>query len=590
MCIEYFAQDTVLQTGGASKYPQITDDEFYDKINKIYKNYRIPKNRLTAEQYCKPRKFKLQPPQKFVSNYINPRTPYRSLLVYHRIGAGKTCSAIQIAEKWKRHKRIVFVLPAALKGNFRNELRSQCGGDYYLRPSERKKLDTLEPGEEEYNKIIARSDDRIDKYYDIYSYNKFIDYAKEGSMKLNNAILIIDEIQNMVSETGTYYQELYDLIHRSTRNLRIILLSATPMFDKPVEIALTMNLLNPIRDLPTGREFERTFIIERKRGSKTYYNVKNMDVFKEMIKGYVSYYKGAPSFTFPTMRVKYIECEMSDFQYGVYRKLMQKEGGTSALLGRPTKEDVVSAADLPNNFFTGTRFVSNVVFPNRKVGDAGFDSFTDKRILESLDRYSCKFDRIMTSINNSHGKIFIYSGFKQHAGLASMIRVLEANGYKDYAAHGSGRKRFAVWSGDESTEIKDRIREVYNRADNLYGNRLKIILGSPAIKEGVSLKAVRYVHVLEPYWNQSRLEQVVGRASRFCSHIGLPEEKRNVKVYVYIATHPDEEITVDQYIRKLSETKNKIIRKFEEAIKEAAVDCRLNRNANQGEGEFIQCE
>jgi superfamily II DNA or RNA helicase len=195
----------------------------------------------------------------------------------------------------------------------------------------------------------------------------------------------------------------------------------------------------------------------------------------------------------------------------------------------------------------------------------------------------------MTSVRRARGKIFLYSGFKEYAGLKTVIRVMEAFGYKNYLTHGPGRKRFAVWSGDETTAEKDEIREVFNRIDNLYGEKLKIILGSPSIKEGVSLKAVRYVHVLEPYWNKSRLEQVVGRASRFCSHINLPEEERDVKVYVYVAMHPDEQITVDQYIRKLSDTKNKIIKQFEDAIKEAAVDCRLNKNANELEDEKINC-
>ena len=44
------------QIGGASKYPKISDDEFYDKIYKIYENYRIPKTKMTADQYCRPRK------------------------------------------------------------------------------------------------------------------------------------------------------------------------------------------------------------------------------------------------------------------------------------------------------------------------------------------------------------------------------------------------------------------------------------------------------------------------------------------------------------------------------------------------------
>ena len=292
---------------------------------------------------------------------------------------------------------------------------------------------------------------------------------------------------------------------------------------------------------------------------------------------------------FLKLTIKYVECEMSDFQYGIYKKLLKKEGAD--LLQRfPSKDEVVNASDLPNNFYIGTRFVSNVVYPNKKISEQGLDSLTPDKIRDKLAKYSCKLDKIMTNIRRSRGKVFLYSGFKEYAGLKTVTKVLEAFGYKNYSEHGPGRKRFAVWSGDESSQEKDEIREMFNRMDNLYGEKLKIIIGSPSIKEGVSLKAVRYVHVLEPYWNKSRLEQVVGRASRFCSHINLPADERDVKVYVYISMHPDENITVDQYIKKLSETKNKIIKQFEQAIKEAAVDCRLNKYANIVEDEDeIKC-
>ena len=91
------------------KYPSIDDNEFYNKVEQIYKKYKIPKNKLTPEQYCKPKDFTLQNPQKFLPEFINPKSPYKSILVYHRIGAGKTCSAIQIAERWKHKKRVIFV-------------------------------------------------------------------------------------------------------------------------------------------------------------------------------------------------------------------------------------------------------------------------------------------------------------------------------------------------------------------------------------------------------------------------------------------------------------------------------------------------
>ncbi len=577
------------------KYPEIDDDEFYDKIDILYRRFKIPKSSSQSmEKYCKPKNFTLQQPQEFLSYFINPNTPYKSILIYHKIGAGKTCTAIQIAEKWKHERNIIFVLPASLKGNFRNELRSLCGGNSYLSPNERIQLSKLDPLSEEYDDIIRKSDEKIDKYYQIYSYNKFIENCKEGLISLKNSVLIIDEIQNMVSEAGTYYKQLYELIHSpGHKDLRIVLLSATPMFDKPMEIALTMNLLRLPENIPTGREFMNTFIKEtiREDNNAPYYTAKNMDRFKELIKGYVSYYAGAPAFTFPKMTVRKIECEMSDFQYNIYRRMIKEDEATSgfSLNDTPSKDDVVNAVDLPNNFYMGSRFILNVVFPNKKVNEVGFESFTHKKIIRHLSDYSCKFQKIIESIKKSNGKVFIYSAFKEHAGIKSFVEVLEAFGYKNYLKHGTGPKRFAVWSGDESSEIKDEIREVFNKSDNLYGKKLKIILGSPAIKEGVSLKAVRYVHILEPYWNRSRLEQVFGRASRFCSHKDLPENKRNVKVYIYIATHPDEEQTVDQYIMKLSETKNKIIKKFEKAIKEASVDCSLNYNANKQEDDELVC-
>ena len=91
---------------------------------------------------------------------------------------------------------------------------------------------------------------------------------------------------------------------------------------------------------------------------------------------------------------------------------------------------------------------------------------------------------------------------------------------------------------------------------------------------------VRQLHILEPYWNFSRIAQILGRAVRYCSHKALPEDQRNVNAYIYIATHPNEGETVDQYIAKLAHNKSMIIQDFENALKESAVDCQLFKNMN----------
>lgn len=580
------------------KYPNITNDDFYEKINQIYKQYKVKRQNITLDDICHPKEFKLQLPQQFLSEFINPNTEYMGVLVYHRIGAGKTCTAVQVAEKWKKYKRIVVVVPASLKGNFRNELRSLCAGENYLKNSERKLLSKLHPSDKKYKEIIKKSDDRINEYYEIYSYNKFVELIRDGKLNLKNALLIIDEIQNMVSEGGSFYNILYDAIHSAPKDLRIVLLSATPMFDKPNEIGLTMNLLRLKKELPIGKNFDKMFIKSTKtKGGLYTHDVKNLNIFKEHVKGYISYFKGAPPIAFPKMKIKYVKCEMSKFQYDAYVKVLSNEEKTMVL--ETTKKKVLKSldvSDLPNNFYIGTRVISNVVFPNKKINEEGFLSFTENKIKKNLQIFSCKFAMIMERIQKCKGKIFVYSSFKEFGGIRSFATVLSAFGYLDYTKNGEGKKRFAIWSGDENISIKEEIRAVFNMKENIKGNKLKIILGSPSIREGVSLTAVRQVHVIEPYWNQSRLDQVIGRASRFCSHKDLEEEQRNVKVYIYVAVPPNygkEDVpeTVDQYIQHLSVEKDKIIKSFETAIKEVAIDCELNKNANVHENEEpIMCD
>ena len=147
------------------EYPKITDNTFYDDITEIYNDYKIPKKKKSFKTICYPKKFQLQYPQLFLSEFINPDTPYKGLLVYHEIGSGKTGSAISVAEEWKNYKNILVLLPASLKGNFRAELRSPITKDEYIKPDERKKLLSLPLFDKEYQEIIKKSDERIDKYY-----------------------------------------------------------------------------------------------------------------------------------------------------------------------------------------------------------------------------------------------------------------------------------------------------------------------------------------------------------------------------------------------------------------------------------------
>ena len=510
-------------------YPSIKDDEFYDKINMKFKKYKIPKKRKTFNQICYPKEFELQLPQQFLAKYIHPDTPYKGVLIFHRIGAGKTCTAVSIGEQWKSTRRIVVVTPASLKGNFRSELRSLCAGNAYLTKKERKKLEIYHPSSHEYKDIIKKSDDRINKHYKIYSYNKFVELAIENELSLSNTILIIDEIQNMVSEFGLFYDTLYTMIYNAPASLRIVLLSATPMFDKPIEIALTMNLLKLPKELPIGKNFAKMFIKSKKdRKGKYHYRATNLDIFKDKIKGYVSYFRGAPPYVFPESIVKYVKSEMSDFQYRSYITVLDCENNNKNMKIIKDRRKLFKDGDileLPNNFYIGTRMICNVAFPNKNTGENGYESFSGKKLdIDNLQKYSSKFYIILKKIKATYGTVFIYSNFKEYGGLKSLIKVLEHHGYKNYVKHGEGKKRFAIWSGEEGYETKEEIKAVFNQKSNVNGSKLKIMLGSPSSKEGISFYNVQQVHILEPYWNYSRIQQIIGRAVRYCSHKIMPEE------------------------------------------------------------------
>lgn len=568
-----------------TKYVDNDDDNFYKFINKKYAKYKIPKKQKTMRQICFPKKYEFQIPQIFLAEFINPKTPYRGILVYHRIGAGKTCSAIHIAENFKKIKKIIVVLPASLKGNFRSELRSACTGSYYLKDSERKLLKKYHPSSLEYKDIIDISDTRIDKYYTIYSYNKFVDLIKTNSINLANVLLIIDEIHNMISETGIYYKSLYDIIHSSPNSMRLVIMSATPIFDKPIEIALTMNLLLHDKQLPTGQEFVNTFIDIKYTNKGPTYKVKNMSLFKEYIRGYVSYFRGAPPYVFPRMELFIVKTKMSDIQQKLYRKIIATESKTSNV------KDYVNV-DISNSFFIGTRMVSNFVFPNKKLGLEGFESLKENDLsIEKIKQYSPKFLKILRKIKKCEGTVFVYSNFKEFSGIRTFVRLLEYHHFKNYEYHGSGKKRFAIWSGDQDFMFKEEVKAVFNNKNNEDGSQIKVILGSPSVKEGVSFLRVQEVHIIDVYWNWSRNLQIIGRAIRFCSHKDMPYDKQLVKVYIYLAVHPNIKRSIDEHIMKMAIQKNLVNNVFETALKESAIDCTLFKNANVYPGEDdIKCE
>jgi len=550
------------------KYPSIDSNNFQSKIKEIFREYKIKNKKQSLKDFCYPKKYTFQLPQLFVAEYLNPKTPYKGILLYHRIGAGKTCAGIQIAEKWKKHTKAIVVTPASLVGNFYKELMSECTGNIYITKEERKNLLLSgSPSSREFQEIIDTVKQRIHKYYEIYSYHKFVDLINLKKINLKNKILIIDEVHNIVSEGGTFYNTFKNAIDNAPDSLRVVIMTATPIYDKPAELGLTINLLKPNKEFPQPDDFNKLFLDREISEDGIIYKLKNEEVLSKLLQGYVSYYEGAPSFVFPKTKIKYVKCKMEKFQSDAYNSFVEQE--KQGLFLQST--DILK---LPNSFMLGGRFISNVAYPNRRFNEKGSSSFSDDSLsYDKLHKFSIKFYKILKKVDRCNGPVFFYSNFKEHGGIEDFKQVLEYHGYSNFLDHDKGKKRYAIWSGEENLKEKDLIREVVNSKENADGSKIKIILGSPAIKEGVSLLRIRQVHILEPYWNMSRIEQVIGRAVRFCSHKDLPKDERNVDIYIYLAMlKQSNTMSIDQQILSLALRKKMLVEQFETVLKKSSID------------------
>jgi len=207
---------------------------------------------------------------------------------------------------------------------------------------------------------------------------------------------------------------------------------------------------------------------------------------------------------------------------------------------------------------------------------------------ENIGEYSAKINSILDHIQNSEGIILIYSQWIYY-GVLPMALSLEEMGYSRFGSktlnlinNEKNSYSYSIICGNKelSPDINEEIQALTN--DNINGERVKVVIISQTGTEGIDLKNIRQVHILEPWYNMNRIEQVIGRARRNCSHKDLPIHKRNVEVFLH-STSPFQTKKgymepIDMYLYRLSEKKNKIIGDISKILKQVSVDCLLNEN------------
>ena len=175
----------------------------------------------------------------------------------------------------------------------------------------------------------------------------------------------------------------------------------------------------------------------------------------------------------------------------------------------------------------------------QQIIQQGLDEFKKKLrnstdVLKTTKAYSTKFAKVAEIIETSPGPVFVYSNYVYY-GVEAMASVMDALGYKNYPSQGPLGSYF-IWKGQaDPVEVK-RAYKAFNSIRNKTGSVLKIMFGTQSVMEGVDFKRVRQIHVLDPWWNDSRMQQIIARGIRLCSHKELPPEDREVKVFIHLSS------------------------------------------------------
>ena len=274
--------------------------------------------------------------------------------------------------------------------------------------------------------------------------------------------------------------------------------------------------------------------------------------------------------------INIVECPFSEIQFKNYQKGLEwQEKIEEFQRGRNVWDDII------HHYSIRTRQACNVVFNDEENFRMMKKNFKDKEVSKeaskeierfkqaeytkirdnklfrhdkSLNDYSPKFLEIYKNMQKfikdkkPTGKILFYSDFRSDAGSEAFELMLQCNGYSKLNTEKlpeSKDLRYTFITGSESPDERRKSKLYFNDEKNIYGDYCQVMIISSAGAEGISLTCVRQVHILEPYWNYVRIDQVLGRAIRMRSHTGkdpknpwLPKDKQNVEQYIYLASMP----------------------------------------------------
>lgn len=644
--------------------PDLENNDFIEEISKKAEFFNNKLDLNINDDICNTKNIELGNHQILIKNFLNDKTPYKSLLIFHGVGVGKTCTAITASECFQDYfarskKKIICLASGNLHDQWRDTIYNKN-----VKKCPTTNLTNVFQNDKAYftDGVDLRIKKHIEKYYEFWGYLQFANHVESQIKKkirkeitpeerkkieidvikdiYSNRLLIVDEIHNLrdSSDIGSpdnlARKQSFDYLNKVLKysdNLRLILLSATPMYDNSKEIINILNYLL-LNDKKTQIEAKDIF------NSKGLLTRDGLSIINRKCRGYVSYLRGENPISFP---IRLYPDVNNDSNCLIPNRILDKNDKLREIKDHryPKKDklnndivDDIKFLKLYKNKLEGHQLnyyenislaggilndeellqSSNIIYPSIegdvfKIGETGFSNIFDKskksfkyksnilkkygEILhkDNIKDYSSKINTILDLVDKSSGIILIYSKYLW-SGLVPLSLALEHYGFNNYKSNllDSDKKmknkklNYVLFTANQfltpyTDSEKRELFSAFNSSDNKDGKNIKIILTN--ISEGLDLKRIREIHILDPWYHLNEREQIIGRGIRFCSHRDLNQEERNVTIYLHVSFMNDKE-TRDIEMYRIAEKKAIEMGKVELILKKNSIDCYLNNKIN----------
>jgi len=507
----------------------------------------------------------LQHHQKVVLEYVKQNTDKRGLVVYHETGTGKSILSIALAHSFilaSEKYDIIILSPKSLKANYLdqitkyNEIIKPLLNPEDLKETSEKDLETR------FNFASYNSSNLIDQIAKI---------KNKSPINLEHTIFIIDEAHNwnnMIINGSVQSTKLYKEI-TNTKDIKLFFLSGTPIVNDPFEIVPMFNMIHPGGNLlPVDHtQFYQLYIDKDKK------HVENSKNLKCRLYGKISYF-GSYNFEinitkpihrkgFPIQNPLILErVLMSDYQKSRYMIHYVKERATKS---QPKKKGIfITKSNVIGTYMVKTRQLSNITY------DGDLSDVDMALLCKNLKKHSAKYDKLLRNLKKYPDTLsMIHSFFVNDYGIKLLENILKYKGY-----------RVGVITGKVTSDEQKVILDKFNSYSNKNGKHIQILLLSSVGSEGINLSNITNIHILEPFWNFSKIKQIIARGIRYTGK----KEKRVIQPYLYLADIEDNkeglELT-DPFLYRLSMEKAFLVNEFNMMMVESSIDCWIHNTNNR---------